>query len=215
MLNSQDALALLHEAEVLNPGPWVAHSLHVAEAARHIALRHPKLDSEKAFVFGCLHDIGRRNGISHMRHVVDGFQFLSRLGHKEEARICLSHSFPLKDVNAVFGRWDCAEEERLIVADFLRNVQYDDYDRLIQLCDALALPEGFCLLEKRFIDVALRYGTNDLTVPKWKATFEIKADFERLLGCSVYSLLSGVVETTFDLPAPSKTGERFMRPACQ
>lgn len=200
MLNTQDALTLLYKAEVLNPGKWVAHSLHVAEAARHIASYHPQLDSEKAFVLGCLHDIGRRNGVTHMRHVVDGFQFLRRLGYEEEARICLSHSFPLKDVNAVFGRWDCSVEERFIVENFLRRVQYDDYDRLIQLCDALALPEGFCLLEKRFIDVALRYGTNELTVPKWKATFEIKVDFERILGRSVYSLLPGVVETTFDLP---------------
>lgn len=189
----------MYEAEDLNPGPWVAHSLHVAEAARHIANLHPALEPEKAFVLGCLHDIGRRAGVAHMRHVVDGFQFLSQLGHDEAARICLSHSFPLKNVDAVFGRWDCSAEERRIVEDFLDGVQYDDYDRLIQLCDALALPEGFCLLEKRFIDVALRYGTNDLTVPKWKATFKIKIDFENVLGCSVYNLLPGVVENTFDI----------------
>ena len=35
---------------------------------------------------------------------------------------------------------------------FVKNAVYDDYDRLVQLCDALALPSGFCLLEKRFVD---------------------------------------------------------------
>jgi hypothetical protein len=32
---------------------------------------------------------------------------------------------------------------------------------------------------------------------KWQATFDIKADFERRMRCSVYSLLPGIVENTF------------------
>ena len=42
----------------MNPGPWIAHSLNVAEAARRIAGACAPLDSEKAFVCGLLHDIG-------------------------------------------------------------------------------------------------------------------------------------------------------------
>ncbi|MDI6881043.1 MAG: hypothetical protein QMC95_13370 [Desulfitobacteriaceae bacterium] len=71
------------------------------------------------------------------------------------------------------------------------------YDELIQLCDALTTPKGFCLLEKRLVDVALRYGVNDLTVLKWKATFEIKGKFEAVIGRPIYNLLPGIEETTF------------------
>ena len=34
--------------------------------------------------------------------------------------------------------------------------------------DALAMPTGFCLLEKRFVDVTLRYGVHPFTVDRWK-----------------------------------------------
>ena len=68
---------------------------------------------------------------------------------------------------------------------------------MIQLCDALTTPKGFCLLEKRLVDVALRYGVNDLTILKWEATFEIKRKFEDAIGRSIYDLLPGVEETTF------------------
>lgn len=40
---------------------------------------------------------------------------------------------------------------------FIKQAVYDDYDRPVQLCDALEFPTGFCLLEKRFADAALRY----------------------------------------------------------
>ena len=41
---------------------------------------------------------------------------------------------------------------------FLKVCQADDYDRLIQICDALATDYGFVILEKRFVDVTRRYG---------------------------------------------------------
>jgi len=67
------------------------------------------------------------------------------------------------------------------------------------LCDALALPNGFGLIEKRMVDVALRHGVNEYIISKWKATFEIQQHFEKVIGKSIYSLLPGVVENTFRL----------------
>ncbi len=78
-----------------------------------------------------------------------------------------------------------------------KNAVYDDYDRLVQLCDALALPTGFCLLEKRFVDVAIRYGTPPPTVERWKKILEIKALFDRKVNGSIYQLLPGVIESSF------------------
>jgi hypothetical protein len=83
------------------------------------------------------------------------------------------------------------------VAKYLSEIEYTEYDRLIQLCDALALPSGICMIEKRLVDVSLRYGTNEHTVPRWKAYFDIQQSFEKVFGCSIYRYLPGVVENTF------------------
>jgi hypothetical protein len=189
--------ALLLEAETLNPGPWVAHSRHVAEAASAIAGCHPQMNPKSAYILGLLHDIGRRVGVTGMRHVLDGYNYLKSLGYEEAARISLTHSYPLKNAAAGAGLWDGSDEEFRFVQAYLDGIDYDYYDRLIQLCDSLALPSGFCLMEKRLVDVVMRYGTNPLTIPKWKAYFAIQHDFEREIGQSIYNLLPGVVENTF------------------
>jgi hypothetical protein len=192
---------LLAEGERLNPGPWVAHSRNVASAARLIAAHHPALDPESGYILGLLHDIGRRAGKFEMRHILDGYNFLHQLGYEDSAQICLTHSFPTKDIRVAAAKWECSEEEIRFVVDYLSTVEYSTFDALIQLCDCLALPDGYCLLEKRFVDVALRYGTNELTIPKWKAYFELKEQFEREIGRSIYTILPGVVETTFGFQA--------------
>ena len=84
---------MLHEAEALNPGPWVAHALHVAEAASAIAGAHPEMDGETAYILGCLHDIGRRAGVTGMRHVLDGYNYLHSLGYEDAARRSRKHLF--------------------------------------------------------------------------------------------------------------------------
>ncbi len=194
----RQAEALMQEAEGLNPGPWVQHSWYAAKAAEAIACRYPALDSEAAFVLGYLHDIGRRVGVADMRHLIDGYTFLKEKGFDKAARVCITHSFPIQDVRAVAGKWDCSDTELDFVKDFLRKTELDEYDRLIQLCDALALPEGFCLIEKRLVDVALRYGTNRYSVPRWKAYLRLQAEFEQAIGRSIYSVLPGVIENTFE-----------------
>lgn len=49
------------------------------------------------------------------------------------------------------------------------------------------------------IDVALRHGIHELIIDKWKDTFKTKQYFEEKMGKSIYSLLPGVIENTFDL----------------
>jgi len=193
----QEAEALLLEAEQLNPGPWVAHSRHVAQAAQAIAACLPDLNPQAAYILGCLHDIGRRFGVTGMRHILDGYRFLQSLGYDDAARISLTHSYPIKTVAAGSARWDATQEEYDFVQAYLDGIEYNHYDRLTQLCDSLALPTGFCLLEKRLVDVVMRYGMPPLTLLKWEAYFRIKADFERQIGRSIYSLMPGVVENTF------------------
>lgn len=188
---------LLAEAEKRNPGLWVQHSIFVAEAAQAIAAQHPELDPYTAYIVGVLHDIGRREGVTDMRHTLDGYTYLAAAGFDGAARICLTHSFPIQTIYAGSGKWDCTDDELRFMEKLLAETAYDDTDRLIQLCDALALPSGYCLIEKRLVDVAIRHGTNPYSIQKWKAFLQIQKDFEAVLGQSIYALLPGVIENTF------------------
>jgi hypothetical protein len=197
-----EAGALLQEARERNPTPWVEHCRHVAAAAEAIAECHGGLDPGRAKILGLLHDIGRRDGVTDMRHTLDGFTFLNDLGFADAARICLTHSFPLEDLRrteTAAGKWDCTYEEVAFVDRYLADVEYDDYDRLIQLCDALALPVGFCSLERRFVDVVIRHGFNDYTVPRWKAYLGLMEYFEKETGRSLYRLLPVEVDGAMEL----------------
>ena len=120
-------------------------------------------------------------------------------GWEKAAQICISHAFMVKDISTSIGVFDMPLEDKEFMAKFIEESTYDDYDYLVQLCDALALPTGFCLLEKRFVDVAVRYGTHPATVDRWKAVLKIKSDFEDIMGCSIYELLPNVVENSFNM----------------
>ena len=200
MLTVAQAKQELKLAVQMNPGPWEQHSYSVANNARLIATKVSTMDPEKAYVMGLLHDIGRRAGVTGIRHLFDGYNYLMSLGEPELAKISLTHSFPIKDVNTFFGKYDCDEEQMTFLADFLKNTEQDDYDTLIQLCDAISLPNGACIMEKRFVDVAMRHGLPPFTIEKWKAFMNTKKHFDALCGCSIYSLLPNVLEnSTLDL----------------
>jgi hypothetical protein len=195
--SSSEAHLLLKEAENLNPTLWVQHSIHVAKAAWIIANKHPRLDADAAYVLGLLHDIGRREGRFHARHILDGYSFLLNLGYDDAARICLTHSFVIPDLNAYAGGIDCTPQELEFIRNTISSIQFTEYDLLIQLCDGISLPSGYCLLEKRMIDVAMRLGISDKTIPSWKARFRLKEMFESTIGCSIYQILPGIIESTF------------------
>lgn len=193
----EEAERLLSEAEARNPGGWADHSRYVALAAKNIAELHPNLEAETAYILGLMHDIGRREGVTDLRHILDGYVYMDALGYTDAARICLTHSFPLQDVKAGSGSWDGTEDELAFVETYLNALTYDDYDRLLQLSDALALSSGFVLIEKRLLDVALRRGINAMTVEKWRAFLELQTYFEKAIGRSIYSVLPDVVDNTF------------------
>ena len=196
------AHTILEDGLRLNPGPWGDHCRTAAHTARAIATAATSLhvDPDVAYVLALLHDVGRASvphGAPDVRHILDGYAHLTALGFPDAARICLTHSFPIKLTAAFASPWGDLHAERSWVQSYLDAVEYTPYDRLIQLCDSLALPQGPVLVEKRFVDVALRHGVNPLTVEKWRAFLTIKADFDAAVGGSIYDVLPGVVENTF------------------
>ena len=185
------ALAALELAGEMNPGPWTDHSKNVARAAEIIA-KACGLDSEKAYVLGLLHDIGRRTGIAANRHITDGYEYAMSMGWDEVARICMTHSFPIQDVDINLAQRDYRPGQYEFAKKYIAELEYDDYDRLIILCDSLADKDGFCILEKRFIDTSRRYGAYPFSVDRWNKTFEFKENFEKNIGASIYTLLPGI-----------------------
>ncbi|WBW94696.1 HD domain-containing protein [Oceanirhabdus sp. W0125-5] len=196
-LTVEKARELLEEGGRLNPGQWVGHCINAGLAARNIAKECEGLDENKAQAFAMIHDIGRRVGRTGMRHTLEGYNYLIELGFEDAARICLTHSHPTGDMMDGCGEWDCDEEEKEFVREFLDKKKFDDYDLLCQLADALALDDGFLLIEKRLVGVSMRHGFNDYTLRKWKKVFENKEYFERKIGKSIYDVLPGVIENTF------------------
>ena len=182
----EKALALLAEAEPHNPGPWGDHSRTAAHCAEKIAAACG-LDPDKAFVLGLLHDIGRRFGKRHLGHVSDGYTYMMELGYDEVSRICLSHSFNDQSLDSYIGHRDTTPEETALIETNLAAMVYDEYDRLIQLCDSLADASGVVDIEERMNDVKRRYGS--YPQDKWDNNLALKAHFEQLAGRSIYEVV--------------------------
>ena len=100
----ENAERILENGINLNPGNWGNHSIVVAKCAEKIAKATGELDSEKAYVIGLMHDIGRQYGYSEFRHVYDGYMYMSQLGYPEAAKICLTHSFSVKKYGCLYWR---------------------------------------------------------------------------------------------------------------
>lgn len=105
------AEAMLREGEQLNPGLWGEHSRSAAVNARLIAGRCAGLDPDAAYIMGLLHDIGRREGFSYMKHTLDGYRYLLDQGFDTAADICLTHSFPLQDIGSFMGSIDISGDD--------------------------------------------------------------------------------------------------------
>ena len=192
----------LYTAEKMNPGLWIKHSLNTGIAAQNIASKIKGMDENKAYVLGILHDIGRRVGIvSITKHIYEGYMYAIKKGWNEVAKICMTHSYPLMQKELDFI--PDSEEDRAI-KEFIDHCECDDYDLLIQLCDSLAVDYGFCILEKRFVDVTRRYGIWKHTIERWNATFAIKDYFEHKMNGSVYDVLPDIGVTTLLCPQPWK-----------
>lgn len=63
----------------------------------------------------------------------------------------------------------------------------DDYDRLIQLCDAIAGAECVLNMEERMEDVRRRYGTYPQN--KWNSNLALKKYFEEKMGKDIYAVV--------------------------
>ena len=78
-------------------------------------------------------------------------------------------------------------EDTEFVRQFIKETEYDDYDRLVQLADYMYGAHGVTTLERRFCSVLARY---DLAKPRrdLMGAYELKRYFDEKCGVDVYEL---------------------------
>lgn len=170
---------------------YIYHTTGVAEAAYKIAQKC-NLDAQKAYAAGLLHDYGKiqnekQTGFSHF---LVGYEKMTELGFDFVAKICLTHSFPYK--NFSFDEYISYKKEDLIkTKNILSEIEYDDYDRLIQLCDIFYEGMNKVTYQQRIEGIKERYNLSDSHVKSIKEGAEMnKAYFDSVCGCNIYNLLN-------------------------
>ena len=187
-----EAETILSKAETQNSNHWstplAEHCRVVARFAETVAGKCG-LDADKAYIFGLLHDIGRYEEPPGDYHVYGGYILMKEKGYDAVARVCLSHSFPFQDIRAFGGGGYKGTPDKInVIKTFLTEATYDDYDKLIQLGDAVAKSEGVCLIEVRQFEIIRRHGFDDFTLKKWDAIFSLKNYFDKLCNTDIYDL---------------------------
>lgn len=119
---------------------------------------------------------------------------LNRMDICDRSDICLTHSFPVKIIECYMGKNDCTESEYKFIKNYIENKTYDIYDKVIQICDAIAGATGCKIIEINMVDVAFKYKVNEFTVDLWKAYFDIFNEISVKLGRNIYSVISEKVK---------------------
>lgn len=193
----EEAMELVRDGLLCNPGPWGKHCLTTAHCAEKIASACGNMDAEKAYILGLLHDIGRKFGVKHLGHVLDGYLYMKLLGYDDVARICLTHSFNNHTVDEYIGKFDVSGDELSFIKTELDKIMYDDYDMLIQLCDSLAGTEGVLDIQQRMDDVKKRYGFYPKN--KWNTNIRLMNYFEKKANKNIYVVCEKDTYVTEDI----------------
>lgn len=170
------------------------HSHTVANAAKLIAERIQYLDSEKAYQFGLLHDIGKFGLAKEesYKHPRLGYELMLANNQPEIAVICISHAFPnLNNYEHVLHYCHNDKDEADKVFDILKSIETNDYIELIQFCDKISTADSYVS-----IDSKLKWYLETYNIPRDElvSCYEskllcIKDKFSKLVGIDLYDVL--------------------------
>lgn len=200
-LNSNDAINLTKKyddgTDIMKY--LINHELSVGNAAGRIA-KALNLDEDKAKSLGYIHDIGKifyehKSGDGALTHGIKGYEYIKSLGYDEEyARICVLHSYLNNDIDCLSGnRTNRNGEAFEFQYDYVTNHKYDDYEKLINLCD-LMCTDKILTVEKRMIDLLTRHGVFETTHYHITETMKLKKYFDDKLGYNLYDLFPEMKE---------------------
>ncbi len=169
---------------------YIFHTQGVAASAEKIAEYLPGLNPEKAYILGLLHDYGKRisERIENYFHGREGYEQMLKLGYYDVAKICLTHTF--FDKNLIYSDFSYPIEWIDWAQSKLKNIEYDDYDYLICLCDKFFEGLEKVSIEKRAEGIAKRYRTNENQINIFKKkSLNLKHYFDNKIGIDVYKIL--------------------------
>lgn len=168
------------------------HATLVAFCAEIIASKIPELDCRDAYILGLLHDYGKLVIVEEKGkdfHGISGYEALLKMGYDDSARICLTHSFPNKDF-AISDYASYPKTEIIKAKKLLNNIEYNDYDRLIQLSDMFTTGIGIINLKDRMLFLQDKYHISPLIIKqKYRTALKLKAYFDEKCDCDIYKLL--------------------------
>lgn len=197
-MNRNEAIELLKKiisnTDLVNGNPIkdnYRHAYNVAYVAESIA-KCVDLDSDKAYIMGLLHDVGRAQDRK-IRHSILGYKLLKSYGVSEEiARITITHLFILKDGSNLTNQFiDFKDDELKFVQNYLKNIEYDDYDKLLQISDLIG-GATIMTIEERIFSVFCRYNQiNNMSF--CQQIKNLKEYFESKMGTSIYEPLKNMM----------------------
>lgn len=164
---------------------WILHCVFTAIASKRIAEKLG-LDANRAMAMGYLHDIGRK--ISHPNHAIEGYKYMVNKGHKEDAAICLTHSFIDNDITMTAGGGPDTPEKYEYINNFLQQTPCTIYDNIVQMSDLFCSETGFTTMENRLLDITKRKGIYPNSLAHFNKAIELKERLERQMGCGLYDL---------------------------
>ena len=187
-LTSEKALEMLNDAKGKTiTDLWITHSICVANTASIIA-KELNLDVDYAKTLGYIHDYGKAIG-DFSKHDINGFNYLKDLGYDEEYySICLTHGYLNNDVMCAVGG---IPEDIPFRTEYIKTHKCSIYEKLICLCDLMCTQEMIGI-DKRLIDVIIRYGAYSNTQYHVKETYKLKEYFDNLLGYNLYKLFPDI-----------------------
>jgi putative nucleotidyltransferase with HDIG domain len=197
------------EVAIINTHRFTRHCIMVGRIAEKIAEKLG-LDAMKAYIMGCLHDIGR---YQHMNgfHGLTGYEYLIKIGQCNIAQPSLTHTF-LSVSGFEYNFFDVVrknrdtdlkiiEEQEIRVKHFLENITPNDYDYIVALADTLAIGTSLKpdTLQTRLQDIYDRYYKNQNTdINLFKQLSKMKTGIEnymsKRLNCSVDDILNEITE---------------------
>ena len=136
------------------------HCNKVAQNAKIIALHTKDMNPELCYVMGLLHDCGRIKDekAEQCHHGWVGYQLMTAKGWDKIARICITHNFYEKDFD--IKTYPIINDDVIFCQKFLSQIDFNEYDYLMQLTDVLNDMGKDCTIEYRFTSLANRYPIN-------------------------------------------------------
>jgi len=194
---AQDIITYIRDDDFAHgrkPETWYTYHNHVYGTAilAEFISRKLNMDSEKCYIMGLLHDIGKIEGDRQKRfHGVVGYEMAQKLTTDPlVGRISMLHTFPYNKIPAscrlddfFFGN----RKDMEFTHNYVENEPYDDCDLLVQMTDNMAYIRGPVTLEYRITEWCQR--NHKTFLPEYiNPSLQLKAYFEKKLGCDIYDL---------------------------